>query len=78
MWDHSSFTKNRDRLLSPEVTRAFFELIRTQAEARKLLSKEHFSVDGTLLEAAASLKSFRPQEESECKDRDGGSSGGAG
>jgi transposase len=78
MWDHSSFTKNRDRLLSPEVTRAFFELIRTQAEARKLLSKEHFSVDGTLLEAAASLKSFRPQEESEGKDREGGPSGGEG
>ena len=44
------------------MTRAFFELIRTQAEAKKLLSKEHFSVDGTLIEAAASLKSFRPKD----------------
>jgi len=72
MWDHSTFTKNRDRLLSPEVTEAFFAEIRTQAEARKLLSREHFSVDGTLIEAAASLKSFRPREE------EGGPDGSAG
>lgn len=78
MWDHSSFTKNRDRLLCPEVTRAFFELIRTQAEARKLLSKEHFSVDGTLIEAAASLKSFRPKEEVEKEDRGDGPTVGEG
>lgn len=63
MWDHSTFTKNRDRLLTPEVTGAFFAEIRTQAEAKKLLSREHFSVDGTLIEAAASLKSFRLREE---------------
>lgn len=78
MWDHSSFTKNRDRLLSPEVTRTFFELIRTQAEASKLLSKEHFSVDGTLIEAAASLKSFRPKEEVEKEDGGGGPTAGEG
>src|SRR5664280_943059 len=59
----TSFTKNRDRLLTSAVAQAFFAAIRTQAEARKLLSREHFSVDGTLLEAAASLKSLRPRDE---------------
>jgi transposase len=61
----TSFTKNRDRLLTTAVAQAFFAAIRTQAEARKLLSREHFSVDGTLLEAAASLKSLRPLERDE-------------
>ena len=59
----TSFTKNRDRLLTSEVAEAFFEAIRAQAEAHKLLSREHFSLDGTLLEAAASLKSLRPIEQ---------------
>ena len=61
-WHPTSFTKNRDRLLSAEVAEIFFEQIRSQAEAKKLLSREHFSCDGTLIEAAASLKSFRPEE----------------
>jgi transposase len=61
----TSFTKNRDRLLNTEIAEAFFAAIRGQAEAHKLLSREHFSVDGTLLEAAAALKSLRPIEESE-------------
>jgi transposase len=61
-WHPTSFTKNRDRVLTAEVAGVFFEKIREQAEARKLLSQEHFSVDGTLIEAAASLKSFRPKE----------------
>jgi transposase len=69
-WHPTSFTKNRDRLLTAEVAGVFFEKIRSQAEARKLLSREHFSVDGTLVEAAASLKSFRP------KDKGKGPSGG--
>jgi transposase len=69
-WHPTSFTKNRDRLLSAEVAGVFFEKIREQAEAKKLLSREHFSVDGTLIEAAASLKSFRPKDEGE--DEDGG------
>jgi transposase len=59
----TSFTKNRDRLLTSEVAGAFFEAIRSQAEAHKLLSREHFSVDGTLIEAAAALKSLRPLED---------------
>jgi len=59
----TSFTKNRQRLLTTEVAEAFFAAIRGQAEAHKLLSREHFSVDGTLIEAAASLKSLRPLSE---------------
>lgn len=61
----TSFTKNRDRLLTSEIAAAFFEAIRSQAEAHKLLSREHFSVDGTLIEAAAALKSLRPIGEDE-------------
>jgi len=61
----TSFTKNRKRLLTTEVAEAFFVAIRDQAEAHKLLSREHFSVDGTLLEAAAALKSLRPIERDE-------------
>jgi transposase len=60
----TSFTKNRKRLLTSAVAEAFFCAIRDQAEAHKLLSREHFSVDGTLIEAAAALKSLRPFEES--------------
>ena len=56
----TTFTKNRARLLTTEVAEAFFCAIRSQAEAHKLLSREHFSVDGTLIEAAAALKSLRP------------------
>lgn len=53
VWHPTSFTKNRDRLLSGEVKEVFFEHICNQADAQKLLSREHFSCDGTLLEAAA-------------------------
>jgi len=62
-WDHSTFSRNRERVLTPEVFAAFFAAIRSQAESGRLLSKEHFSVDGTLIEAAASIKSFRPKEQ---------------
>jgi len=61
----TSFTKNRARLLTSAVAEAFFAAIRSQAEAHKLLSLEHFSVDGTLIEAAAALKSLRPIDEDE-------------
>ena len=61
----TSFTKNRGRLLTSEIAEAFFAAISSQAEAHELLSREHFSVDGTLIEAAAALKSLRPLEESE-------------
>jgi len=65
VWHPTTFTKNRDRLLTAAVADAFFGAIRSQAEAHKLLSREHFSLDGTLIEAAASLKSLRPSEEGE-------------
>lgn len=70
VWDHSTFSKNRDRLLNMESARRFFQSIRDQAQAAGLLSDEHFSVDGTLLEAWASMKSFKP------KDGSGPSTGG--
>ncbi len=60
-WHPTSFTKNRDRILTAEVAGIFFEKIREQAEAKKLLSREHFSVDGTLIEAAASLEELPAQ-----------------
>ena len=63
VWDHSTFTKNRDRLLDGEVAHRFFAQVLDQADAAGLLSKEHFSVDGTLIEALASLKSYRPKDE---------------
>src|SRR6202051_4533615 len=59
VWDATVFSKNRDRLLEGDVARAFFEAVRAEAEARQLTSDEHFTVDGTLLEAWASLKSFK-------------------
>ena len=61
----TSFSKDRQRLLTTEIAEAFFAAIRSQAEAHELLSREHFSVDGTLLEAAAALKSLRPIDEDE-------------
>ncbi|HLE03127.1 MAG TPA: IS5 family transposase [Anaerolineales bacterium] len=68
VWHPTSFTKNRDRVLTAVVAEAFFAAVRDQASARKLLSREHFSCDGTLIEAAASLKSFRPRDETNHND----------
>ncbi len=62
VWDHSVFSKNRDRLLEHSVIEAFFTQIMQLADAKGLLSKEHFSVDGTLIQAWASHKSFRPKD----------------
>lgn len=58
-WDHSSFTKNRDRLLAGEIAGKFLRAVLAQPRVRRLVSSDHFSVDGTLIEAWASLKSFR-------------------
>src|SRR5262249_5494210 len=58
-----TFAKNQQRLLQADVARRFFEGGVAQAEAARLLSAEHFTVDGTLIEAWASLKSFRPPDE---------------
>jgi transposase len=65
VWDHSVFSKNRDRLLEHAVVEAFFSEIMQLADAKGLLSKEHFSVDGTLIQAWASHKSFRPKDGSD-------------
>lgn len=75
VWNHSTFSKNRDRLLLHDVAERFFEAIKGQAAAKKLLSRDHFSVDGTLIEASASLKSFRPKDEPPADD-DGTKDGG--
>ncbi len=58
VWDHSTFSQNRDRLFTEDVARAFFIRVRSIAEWGKLTSDEHFSVDGTLIDAWASHKSF--------------------
>jgi transposase len=62
-WDATTFTKNRDRLVEHEVARQFFEEVVRQAKKAGLVSAEHFTVDGTLIEAWASLKSFRKKGE---------------
>jgi transposase len=62
IWDPTVFTKNRQRLLDGEVATAFLERVVAQAQQRGLLSGEHFTVDGTLIEAWASLKSFQRTE----------------
>src|SRR5262245_24693129 len=62
VWDATTFSKNRERFIEGEVARSFFDEIVAEAEKLDLLSSEHFSVDGTLIEAWASLKSFRPKE----------------
>lgn len=58
VWDHSTFSQNRDRLFNQDVARLFFERVRALAEWSSLTSDEHFTVDGTLIDAWASHKSF--------------------
>ncbi len=72
VWDHSTFSKNRDRLLESDIARGFFEQVLAQADAKGLTSDEHFSVDGTLIEAWASMKSFRPKDGSGKPPQGGG------
>src|SRR5947208_3336690 len=60
VWDASTFSKNRERMLEGDIAEAFFQGVLGEARAGQLLSDEHFTVDGTLLEAWASHKSFRP------------------
>ena len=61
VWDATSFTKNRERLLSGEVAQVFFSAVVASARQLRLLSDEHFTVDGTLIEAWASEKSYQPK-----------------
>src|SRR5438309_3267691 len=65
VWDHSTFSKNRDRLLDGEIAAKFLSAVLAQPGVRRLLSSEHFSVDGTLIEAWASMKSFKPKDPSD-------------
>ncbi len=62
IWDATVFTKNRDRLLAGDVAAKFMAAVLSQPRVKRLLSDEHFSVDGTLIEAWASMKSFRPKD----------------
>jgi transposase len=61
VWDHSTFSKNRDRLLEGEIAAKLLAAVLAQPRVKRLLSSDHFSVDGTLIEAWASVKSFRPK-----------------
>jgi transposase len=63
VWDASTFSKNRERFLESDIAGEFFAAVLGQARAEGLLSAEHFTVDGTLIEAWASLKSFRPKDD---------------
>ena len=64
-FDASTFSKNRQRLLEHDVAAAFFDAVLDEARRRNLLSDEQFTVDGTLLESWASMKSFRPKEQAD-------------
>ena len=62
VWDATTYSKNRDRLVTGDVAARFLQAVLRGARVRRLLSDEHFSVDGTLIEAWASMKSFRPKD----------------
>ena len=72
VWDHSTFSKNRDRLLDGEIAAKFLSAVLAQPKVKRLLSSEHFSVDGTLIEAWASIKSFKTKEPPEGGEPAGG------
>ena len=72
VWDHSTFSKNRDRLLEGDVAAEFLATLLARPNVRRLLSSEHFSVDGSLIQAWASVKSFRPKEGDGTPPSDGG------
>jgi len=70
VWDVTVFTKNRERLLQADIAKKFFEEVLQQAQALDLMSDEHFTVDGTLLEACAGLKSFKRVDDAEAPPPD--------
>lgn len=72
VWDHSTFSKNRDRLFGADIARDLFDSIIGQADATGLLSDEHFSVDGTLIQAWASNRSYQPKDGSDDAPGGGG------
>lgn len=71
-WDHSTFSKNRDRLLEGDIAAKFLAAVLAQPRVKRLLSSDHFSVDGTLIEAWASMKSVRPKNGSDNPPAEGG------
>lgn len=72
VWDHSSFSKNRDRLLEGDIAAKFLAAVLAQPRVKKLLSTEYFSVDGTLIEAWASIRSVKPKDGSDGPPTAGG------
>ncbi len=76
-WDHSTFSKKRDRLLDGGIAVKFLNAVLERPRVRRLLSSEHFSVDGTLIEAWASMKSFEPRDGGEEPPSGGGRNGEA-
>lgn len=78
VWDHSVFSKNRERFINSDLAYQFFERVKEQAGKAGLLSDEHFSVDGTIVEAWASMKSFKTNRGSKDHpdDTENGNSGG--
>jgi transposase len=75
VWDASTFSKNRDRLLEGDVAARFLAQLLDRPEVRRLLSSDHFSVDGTLIQAWASHKSFRPKDGGDDGPHAGGRNG---
>jgi transposase len=75
-WDHSTLSKNRDRLLEGDIAVRLLSGVLAQPRLKRLLSTDHFSVDGTLIEAWASMKSFRPKRGGDEPPADGGGRNG--
>ena len=71
-WDHSTFSKNRERLLEGDIAAKLLSAMMAQQRVKRLLSFDHFSVDSTLIEARASMKSFRPRDGSDDPPPSGG------
>jgi hypothetical protein len=72
VWNHSVFSKNRDRLLEGDIAAKFLNAVLAQPRVKRLLSTDHFSVDGTLIEAWASMKSFKSKDAGEPPSEGGG------
>ena len=71
-WDHSTFSKNRDRLLAGDIAAKFLASVLARPKVKQLLSTDHFSVDGTLIDAWASMKSIKPKDGAGTPPVDGG------
>jgi IS5 family transposase len=72
VWDHSTFSKNRDRLLEGDLAAKLLNAVLEQLQVKRLLSTDHFSVDGTLIQAWASMKSFKAKDGAEPPSEGGG------